>query len=157
MNEAAKINREKPMSKELETLSARVVAGTMSRREFMSRAAALGVSAAVASTFLAQPAKAAPVAGGTFKMGVQGGESTNSQDPATWASDVPLAGGFLWGEPLVELNADGSLKGLIAESWEASADATVWRFKIRSGINFSNGAAVTADDVMKTMSFDVCY
>ena len=125
------------MSKELETLSARVVAGTMSRREFMSRAAALGVSAAVASTFLAHPAKAAPVAGGTFKMGVQGGESTNSQDPATWASDVPIAGGQLWGEGLVEVEADGSLSGLVAESWEGSSDAKTWRFKVRQGIEFS--------------------
>ncbi|MEM6371883.1 MAG: ABC transporter substrate-binding protein, partial [Pseudomonadota bacterium] len=139
------------MSKELQKLSARVTAGAMTRREFMSRAAALGVSAAVATTFLAQPAKAAPVAGGTFKMGVQGGESTNSQDPATWASDVPIAGGQLWGEGLVEVEADGSLTGLVAESWEGTADAKTWRFKVRQGITFSNGQAVTSEDVMKTM------
>lgn len=143
------------MSNELETLSARVTAGAMTRREFMSRAAALGVSAAFASSFLANAARAdahaTPVAGGTFKMGIQGGESTNSQDPASWASDVPLAGGFCWGEPLVELNADGSLKGLVAESWEGSEDATVWRFKVRPDVMFSNGQTVTAEDVMKTM------
>ncbi|MEP1586607.1 MAG: ABC transporter substrate-binding protein [Tateyamaria sp.] len=140
------------MSDQLKDLSARVAAGSMTRREFMSKAAALGVSAAVASTILAGDAKAAtPVAGGSFKMGIQGGESTNSQDPATWASDVPLQGGFLWGEPLVELNSDGSLKGLVAESWEGSDDATVWSFKIRSGVKFSSGADVTADDVLKTM------
>ncbi|WP_299144429.1 ABC transporter substrate-binding protein [uncultured Tateyamaria sp.] len=140
------------MSKELETLSARVAAGTMSRREFMTKAAALGVTAAVATSMLAGTAQAAtPVAGGTFKMGVQGGESTNSQDPATWASDVPIAGGQLWGEGLVEVEADGSLSGLVAESWEGSADAKTWRFKIRQGITFSNGQAVTSEDVMKTM------
>ncbi|MEL7133579.1 MAG: ABC transporter substrate-binding protein, partial [Pseudomonadota bacterium] len=139
------------MSRELEQLSAKVAAGKMTRRDFMARAAALGVSAAVASSMLGTPATAAPVAGGTFKMGVQGGESTNSQDPASWASDVPIAGGFLWGEPLVELNADGSLKGQVAESWEGSDDATIWRFKVRQGITFSNGQAVTAEDVMKTM------
>ena len=144
------------MSKELEKLSARVTAGAMTRREFMSRAAALGVSAAVASSLLADAARAGsdatPVAGGTFRIGVQGGESTNSQDPAAWASDVPLAGGFCWGEPLIELNADGSLKGLVAESWEGSADATVWRFKTRGGVNFSNGQPVTSEDVMQTMA-----
>ena len=140
------------MSKELEGLSARVVAGTMPRRDFMGKAAALGLTAAAASTLLANAARAAtPVAGGTFKMGVQGGESTNSQDPATWASDVPIAGGQLWGEGLVEVEADGSLSGLVAESWEGTSDAKTWRFKIRQGIAFSNGQAVTADDVMKTM------
>ena len=141
------------MSKELEKLSARVTAGAMTRREFMSRAAALGVSAAVASTLLADAAHAeTPVAGGTFKMGVQGGESTNSQDPASWASDVPIAGGQLWGEGLVEVEADGSLTGLVAESWEGSADAKTWRFKVRQGITFSNGQAVTSEDVMQTMA-----
>ncbi|WP_299150711.1 ABC transporter substrate-binding protein [uncultured Tateyamaria sp.] len=140
------------MLHDLKHLSARVAAGTLTRREFMTKAAALGVTAAVATSMLAQVAQAAPVAGGTFKMGVQGGESTNTQDPAAWASDVPIAGGFLWGEALVELNADGSLKGQVAESWEGSDDATVWRFKVRQGIKFSNGADVTADDVMQTMA-----
>ena len=144
------------MSKELELLSSEVTAGNLTRREFMSRAAALGVATAVASSILADAARAdghaTPVAGGTLKMGIQGGESTNSQDPATWASDVPLAGGFCWGEPLVELNPDGSLNGLVAESWKGSADATVWRFKIRSGVMFSNGEEVTAEDVMQTMA-----
>ncbi|WP_223423036.1 ABC transporter substrate-binding protein [Tateyamaria pelophila] len=140
------------MSKELELLSSKVTAGTMTRREFMSRAAALGVTAAVASSMLARPAQATPIAGGTFKMGIQGGESTNSQDPASWASDVPIAGGFCWGEPLIELVHDGSLKGLVAESWEGSDDATVWRFKIRPGVMFSNGQEVTSEDVMQTMA-----
>lgn len=140
------------MSKELELLSSKVTAGKMTRREFMSRAAALGVSAAVASSMLAQPAKATPVAGGTYRMGVQGGESTNSQDPASWASDVPIAGGNLWGETLVEVESDGSLSGFVAESWEGSSDAKTWRFKVRQGIEFSNGKTVTAEDVMQTMA-----
>ncbi len=47
------------MNDQLKYLSARAAAGKMSRREFMSRAAALGVSAAVANTFMASAAKAA--------------------------------------------------------------------------------------------------
>ncbi|MEP6018034.1 MAG: ABC transporter substrate-binding protein [Paracoccaceae bacterium] len=141
------------MSNELKFLSQKVAEGLMSRREFMGKAAAMGVTAAVANTLLADAASAAtPVAGGTFKMGVQGGESTNTQDPAAWASDVPLAGGFCWGEPLVELTSTSELKGLVAESWEGSADAKVWRFKIRQGVKFSNGQEVTAEDVMQTMT-----
>ena len=66
------------MSNELDFYAARVAKGQMSRREFMSKAAALGVSAAVAGSVWTNSAHAAPVAGGTFKMGVQGGESTNS-------------------------------------------------------------------------------
>ncbi len=140
------------MNKELQHLSERVSKGLMTRREFVGRAAALGVTAAVANTMLAGAAKAAgPVAGGDFKMGVQGGESTNSQDPATWSSDVPIAGGRHWGEPLVEVGPDGNLSGLVAESFEGSSDAKTWRFKVRQGIEFSNGKTVTAEDVMRTM------
>ncbi|MEM8579359.1 MAG: ABC transporter substrate-binding protein [Pseudomonadota bacterium] len=139
------------MTKELEFYSKQVARGDMTRREFMGKAAALGVSAAVASGMLATRVDAAPVAGGSYKMGVQGGESTNSQDPATWASDVPIAGGGLWGETLVQVEADGSVGGRVAESWEGSADAKTWRFKVRQGIEFSNGQAVTAEDVMRTM------
>ena len=143
------------MNDELKNLTGKVAKGTMTRREFVARAAALGVTAAVANTMLAKQAQAdghaKPVAGGTFRMGVQGGESTNTQDPASWASDVPIAIGQLWGETLVEVEPDGSLIGLVAESWEGSADAKTWTFKIREGATFSTGAQATADDVLKTM------
>jgi len=115
----------------------------------------MGVTAAVANSMLASTARAAghatPVAGGTFRMGCSGGESTSSQDPATWSSDVPIAIGQLWGETLVEATPDGQLVGLVAESWEGSADAKTWRFKVREGITFSTGAIVTANDVLRTM------
>ena len=141
------------MKNELKNLTSKVAKGLMTRREFVARAAALGVTAAVANSMLAKTAlaDAKPVVGGTFRMGVQGGESTNTQDPASWASDVPIAIGQLWGETLVEVEADGSLSGLVAESWEGSADAKTWSFKIRQGCTFSTGAQVTADDVLKTM------
>ncbi|WP_299561390.1 ABC transporter substrate-binding protein [uncultured Sulfitobacter sp.] len=143
------------MNTQMKDLTAKVANGFMTRREFVSRAAALGVTAAAANSMLAGAAKAeahgTPVAGGTFRMGISGGESTNTQDPASWASDVPLQIGFFWGEPLVELNPNGTLDGLVAESWEGSADAKSWTFKIREGITFSDGTEVTGDDVLKTM------
>jgi peptide/nickel transport system substrate-binding protein len=130
------------MNDQLKTLTASVADGTMTRREFVTRAAALGVTAAVANAMLAGDASAdghaKPVAGGTFRLGVSGGESTNTQDPAGWASDVPLAVGFFWGEPLVELTPDGELTGLVAESWEGSEDASVWTFKVRQGCTWAS-------------------
>ena len=143
------------MNEQLKNLSSQVKSGLLTRREFVARAAALGFTAAVANYMLAKTAHAdshaKPVAGGTFRIGVSGGESTNTQDPASWASDAPLATGFFWGEPLVELNNDGSLRGLVAESWSGSEDASVWTFNVRQGCTFSTGAQVTAEDVMKTM------
>jgi len=140
------------MNTQLKKLSTAVTAGLMTRREFVSRAAALGVTAAVANSMLATSARAdTPVAGGTFRMGIVGGESTNTQDPALWASQFPLAVGRLWGETLVRENPDGVLTGLVAESWEGSNEAKTWRFKIREGITFNDGTPCTAQDVLRTM------
>jgi peptide/nickel transport system substrate-binding protein len=90
------------MSNELDYLSRRVAAGKLSRRDFLGRAAALGVAATVANSLLSKAVRAAgPVKGGTLKAGLQGGESTNSLDPATFLSQVPFAFGKCWGETLV--------------------------------------------------------
>jgi ABC-type transport system substrate-binding protein len=37
---------------------------------------------------------------------------------------------------------NAELKGLVAESWEPNADATVWTFKLKSGLTFSDGDPV---------------
>ena len=92
-----------------------------------------------------------PVRGGTLKLGCSGGESTNTQDPALAASEVPISNLYHWGEQLVQVKETGELDFRVAESVEASPDAKVWTFKIRQGIEFSNGKSVTADDVLKTM------
>ena len=117
------------MTDELNDLSTRVTKGLMTRREFVGRAAALGVTAAVANAMLASAAKAAgPVKGGTIKMGIQGGESTNSLDPALAASMVPTVNLRNFGDCLVNVAPDGSIEYRLAESVEASADAKTWNF-----------------------------
>ena len=54
-------------------------------------------------------------------------------------------------ESLVEVSAEGDIVPRMAESFEASADAKTWAFKIRKGIQFHNGKDMTPDDVLKTM------
>lgn len=140
------------MSNQLDYLKLRVAQGRMSRREFLGRAGALGITAALASSLYTQAARAAePQKGGTIRMGLQGGSTTDSLDPALATNQVALMVIRLWGESLVELDDDGGLIGKVAESWESSADAKEWRFKLRPGIQFSNGQDVTAEDVVATM------
>ncbi len=140
------------MNNELDHLAAQVTARGMTRREFMGRAAALGVSAAVASTVFANAARASgPVKGGVLKVGLQGGESTNSLDPALSASTVPFMNLRAFGECLANVSEDGSLDFRAAESVEASDDGKVWTYKIRQGVEFHNGKTMTAEDVLRTM------
>jgi peptide/nickel transport system substrate-binding protein len=51
---------------------------------------------------------------------------------------------------LSEIEATGLIAPSVAESWNAEKDATVWTFKIRSGIKFHNGDPLTVDDVVWT-------
>ena len=140
------------MSNELNYLLARAARGLMSRREFVGRAGALGVSAALASTLLASAARAEePKKGGLLRAGMQGGESTNSLDPALAASEVPFAVNMIWGEMLVDVNAKGEIDYRIAEEVSSSPDATEWKFKIRKGVEYHDGKTVTADDVVATL------
>ena len=140
------------MKDQLNYYAKRAALGLMSRREFVGRAMALGVSAAFANTLLATAVRAAgPQKGGTMRMGLQGGSTTDSMDPALATNQVALMTIRLWGEGLVELDDEGGIRGKVAESVEGSADAKTWRFKIRNGITFSNGQTVTAEDARATI------
>jgi peptide/nickel transport system substrate-binding protein len=51
-------------------------------------------------------------------------------------------------ETLVKLEADGSITGLLAESWDVSDNGLEWTFNLREGVTFHNGDPLTADDVV---------
>ncbi len=140
------------MSKELEYFARKVASGLMDRRAFMGRAAALGASAILADTLLADAARAQePKKGGHLKLGLGGGESSNSLDPALTLSQAPYNVIAQIGDQLVEVNPEGGLDTRIAEEFSSTPDAKVWSFKIRQGVVFHDGTALTSDDVLKTM------
>ncbi|WP_299919378.1 ABC transporter substrate-binding protein [uncultured Roseobacter sp.] len=125
-----------------------VAAGTLSRREFLTRATSLGASAAAAYGLLglSQPVKAAAHAqtGGTLRI-----ESLVKalKDPRTydWPQMSNYTRGYL--EYLVEYQIDGSLTPMLLEGWEINEDATEYTLSVRPGVTWNNGDAFTAEDV----------
>ena len=65
--------------------------GRVSRREFLSQATALGLTLAAASTLADKAALAAtPKKGGSFRVALDDGNTTDSMDPATYESTFQI-------------------------------------------------------------------
>jgi peptide/nickel transport system substrate-binding protein len=140
------------MERELDYIVKQATSRRLDRRSFLGRAAALGVTTATASALLSQRVMAqGPRRGGHLKVGLQGGESTNSLDPATYATPVTVAYARVAGETLVNVSPMNEIEGAAAEEWTVSEDRLTWRFRIRQGMRFHDGRPVTAEDAAQTL------
>jgi len=136
------------MSK-LKKLEHMFLEGRISRREFLARASALGVAAAVSPALLRTSAHAAaPKRGGRVRLGSAGGSTTDSMDPGTLMHTMSQTVNQCLRSHLVEVDYKGEVIPELAESWEASPDAVKWTFKLRKGVEFHNGKTMTAEDVV---------
>jgi len=136
--------------KDLEKL---VIDGKLDRRDFIKRAAALGLAAPIATTLLSQSVYAAmPKKGGRFVQGFGYGSTTDSLDPGTHENGFTTNMAYTYANNLTEVDNTGQLIPELAESYEASADAATWVFKLRKGVEFHNGKTLTAEDVIASMN-----
>jgi peptide/nickel transport system substrate-binding protein len=141
-----------------------LVAGNVSRREFLRRGSTIGMSVPLLGAILAACGASSPASsssassstpaapatkGGTLKIAAVG--------PAAAVNPITIsdAGGLLMlnqtGEFLIfDSNLKLALQPMLALSWTPNKDASVWTFKLRTGVKFSDGRPMTADDVVYT-------
>lgn len=92
---------------------------------------------------------ASAVSAETIRWG--GSTDINSLDPYSYGSTYSLAFLNHVYEGLVRYDADLQIEPALAESWEIVSDS-VWRFHLRQGVQFHNGAEFTADDVVASLT-----
>ncbi len=122
--------------------------GKLDRREFLTRATALGVSATAAYGLIGLAAPAAradtPQEGGELRIQM---DIRAQRDPRTWDWSELANVCRGWLEYMVQYERDGSLTPILLESWEANEDATEYTLNIRQGVTWNNGDPFTAEDV----------
>ncbi|MBS0333936.1 MAG: hypothetical protein JSS35_14300, partial [Proteobacteria bacterium] len=108
-----------------------------------------GGQVASASAPTRQPSRQCPKVGGVLTI-------ARSADVTDWYYNLDNPSISAW--PLVNLalvrnNIDATaVEGMAATSWEANADSTVFTFRLRPGLRFSNGAPLTSADVLDSFN-----
>lgn len=121
----------------------------ISRRSLLTTGAAAGMLAASGLGLAA----ATPKTGGTLRAVLPGGRSSDTWDARTHDSLFMMAAchGAVF-DCLTEIGPDGALRGELAANWTASVDARVWTFDLRKDVQFHNGKAFVAQDVLETFA-----
>ncbi|WP_227318335.1 ABC transporter substrate-binding protein [Cedecea davisae] len=125
----------------------------ISRRSFINTAALIGAGTALSLSPLAGfAAEAAPKKGGVLKLGMSGGNTSDSLDPTLFSDWVPLNQAYMLMNGLVEIDENNQAIPELLESWEAKPGAQEWTFKVRSGVTFHNGKTLSVEDILYSIN-----
>jgi peptide/nickel transport system substrate-binding protein len=134
------------------------VAGRLSRRNFMRKGSAIGLSIPLMSAIVAacgSSGSTTPSSSGTAAAGKSGATikagiitPVGAINPITINDQggLELIGNV--GEFLSFVDQGGIYHPWLATSWSSNSDASVWTFKIRQGVKFNDGTPMTVDDVV---------
>ena len=144
--------------KKPESIDSSIGDNDVSRREFMDRAAALGVSTAVLAGMgagaLPKEAKAAtPKRGGHLRIAAASGNTSDTLDPHLKTSEFTNLARAALRNTLGEVDHTGKLVPSLAESWEPGDSADIWIFNLRKDVTFHDGKMLDQDDVINTIDY----
>ncbi|MEQ9490500.1 MAG: ABC transporter substrate-binding protein [Alphaproteobacteria bacterium] len=123
------------------------------RREMIFGMAAVGGAAAIFGGV--NPAKVSagtPRHGGTLRVGMASGQTSDSLDPATYNNEFTIMMAYTIHDQITQIDERGELVPDLCEMWDSSDNATKWRFKVRSGVEFHNGKALTVADMIASLN-----
>ncbi|WP_241649967.1 ABC transporter substrate-binding protein [Rosenbergiella collisarenosi] len=122
--------------------------GTLSRRSMLKM---LSAGAVMSTGIIGFPefamADAAPVKGGKMRAAMSNSSATDTLDPAKANNSADYARQFMFYNALIEINDVLEPTPALAASIH-SDDGITWQIKLRPGVTFHNGKALTAGDVI---------
>src|SRR5690349_19111684 len=149
--------------RELRGLIANVKAGSLSRRSFVQRMVAVGLSAPMATQLLAHAGVAMAQSKSTYKPTKRGGggllkvlwwQGPTLLNPHFAVGTKDQDGSRLFYEPLANWDAEGNMKPVLAESIPGLEDGTLAKdgksvtWKLKKNVKWHDGKPFTADDVV---------
>jgi peptide/nickel transport system substrate-binding protein len=132
------------------------------RRDFLRGIAVTGAAAATGgllagcssgsknTTATAKGGK--PRRGGNLKVGLSGGSTSDTLDPHQGLTYLDTGRFEALYQPLVKLNKDAKVEYVLAESITPNTSLSEWTIRLRPGVTFHSGKALTAADVVYTMN-----
>ncbi len=156
------------MSDELKKIGEIVVRERMSRRKFLRGVGATGAGLALGPLLAAcgdstttttaggtattaageTTTTVAATKGGSLRVGIVGGSAKDTLDPGRSSFEPDNAFVTQLYDGLMGLDTDFRLENRLAEAVEPNADASVWKIKLKSGLEWHDGKPVTAEDVV---------
>ncbi|MGO6828940.1 ABC transporter substrate-binding protein [Rhizobium ruizarguesonis] len=122
----------------------------LDRRRFLMGTAIVGGGALI-SQMTTGRALAAGQRGGTLRYGFGDSSASEHLDPARAQNGASIEMMQIIYEPLVRRGKNWTFHPWLAESYELAKDSNTWTFKIRKGVKFHDGSAMTAKDVAYTL------
>jgi peptide/nickel transport system substrate-binding protein len=125
-----------------------------SRRDVLTMLTAVGMAAATAGSIAdaaAQTQAATPRRGGRIRASGTSTSTADTLDPARQSLSTDYARCQMFYNGLTRLDGSLTPQPSLAESWD-NERATVWTFRLRSGVTFHDGKPLTAEDVVYSLA-----